>query len=230
MQKEIIAELKALREAVTILAGTQEMKPEKQLSPAILNKVAKEFKKLDRKNKEWVQEYDLYSIFKGTNYGVGKYLREELKFAQWLMKGKSYYYNRKAVLDLAKELKVRKVNLGRYIELKNQQAKFETWVKTAAAQKKIIAYQLPNDMLDVETSPTPRPSERLITDELRRLETEFEEMKMGDYIDIYNSFAVHKIDYTFAKFRDEAYRQRCKKWIENYNYAKRALAELRELE
>jgi len=227
MQKEILAELKALREAVAILAGTQEMKPEKQLSPAVLNKVAKEFKKLDRKNKEWIQEHDLYGIFRGTNYGVGKYLREELKFTQWLMKGKSYYYNRKAIMDLVKELKSRKVNLARYIELKNQQAKFEAWVKTAAAQKKMVAYQLPDDMYEVETWRAPRPSERLIIAELERLKTEFEEMKMGEYIDIYKSFAVHKIDYMFAKFRDETYRQRCKKWIENYNYAKRALAELK---
>jgi hypothetical protein len=113
------------------------------------------------------------------------------------------------------------VNLARYIEYKEDKAKFEAKAKTAAGRKKLAAYVLPEDMRAIETSATPPPAKRLITEELQRLQTEFKEY--SEYIDAYNGYATLKSDYHFKHFRDAAFRSRCKKWIEQYNYANRAL-------
>ncbi|HEY4198868.1 MAG TPA: hypothetical protein VGM63_25185 [Mucilaginibacter sp.] len=227
MQKQILAELKGLREVMTVLVGSSELPEGEQFSKTVLDKAAKEFKKLSTERNAWVEEYQLDRIFKGARYGSGKFLREELGFTQYFLKGRSHYYSRKALLALARELKERKVNLARYIEYRNEKANFEARLKKASGKKKLAAYQLPDDMHDIETSETPKPARHPITDELERLEVEFEELKMAEYINIYKTFAMLKADYHFAKFRDEAYRQRCKKWIENFNYANRALDMIR---
>jgi len=223
MQKEILAELKVLRKAVATLAGTADLPEEEQLNAAALAKAAKEFKQLSSARNVWLEEYQLDKIFKGVRYGAGKFLREELGFTRYFTHGRGHFYHRKALLALARELKERKVNLARYIEYKGEKAKFEAKAKTAIGQKKLAAYVLPVDMVHIETSETPKPAKRLVTEELEQLQAEFKEYKLGEYIDAYNGFAMLKYDYHFAKFRDAAFRARCKKWIENFNYASRAL-------
>ena len=225
MQKEILAELKALRAAVATLAGTADLPDGEQLNVAALEKVAKEFKKLSSARKQWVEEYQLSSIFKDVRYGAGKFLREELGFTAFFKHGRGHYYHRKSLLALARELKDRKVNLARYIEYKTEKAKFEAKAKTAPGKKKLAVYVLAADMNRIETSATPLPPKILVTDEIRRLQEEFSAFK--DYVDAYDGFAMMKADYFFAKFRDAPFRARCKKWIENYNYAHQALALLK---
>lgn len=225
MDKAILTELKALRMAVATLAGTADLPEGEQLNVAALEKVAKEFKKLSSARKAWVEEYQLSSIFKDVRYGAGKFLREDLGFTAYFTHGRGYFYHRKSLLALARELKARKVNLARYMEYKTEKAKFEAKAKTALGKKKLGVYVLAADMNHIETSATPKPPKVLVTEEIKRLKEEFNEFK--DYVDAYDGFAMMKSDYFFAKFRDAPFRARCKKWIENFNYAHQALALLK---
>ncbi|MFD2871967.1 hypothetical protein ACFS5N_05775 [Mucilaginibacter ximonensis] len=222
MEKAVLAELKAIRAALATLAGTSDLPEGEQLNLVALEKAAKEFKKLSTLRKAWVEEYQLSSVFKDVRHGTGKFLREELGFTAYFTHGRGHFYNRKALLALARELKERKVNLARYMEYKTDRAKFEAKVKKA----KLAVYVLADDMRNIETSVTPAPSKILVTDEIKRLEGEFDEFR--EYVDAYEGFAMMKSDYFFSKFRDAAFRARCKKWIESYNYAHEALRLLKD--
>ncbi|MGN6179328.1 MAG: hypothetical protein ACTHNW_09110 [Mucilaginibacter sp.] len=222
MEKQVLAELKAIREAISILVGSSHLPKDEQFSQTILDQAAKKYKKLIIEREEWLVDYDLRDIFKGVGYGAGKFLREELCFTQYIVKGKSCYYNRKALIALARELKKRDVDLARYIEYKNDKAKFDAKSKSLAS-KKLATYILPDDMHNIQNNNPPKPNRNLIVAEIEQLQTEFKELKMGDYIDIHNNHAIYKSDYMLKKYRDDPNRKRYSKWIVSFNCANKAL-------
>lgn len=228
MQKQILAELKELRTAIAQLAGTSNLPVAEQLSEEVLDKAAKEFLKLRKISDEWLSEYDLYKYFKDSRYGIGKFIREELDFSNYFKKGQSHYYNKKDILALAKELKARNVKLNRYMELKADQENFKKRIASASLNKKTSkgkrAYQLPNDLHDINTSEHPKPSVELIKDDLKNLQEEFFKYKLGEYIDVYKgNYAMVKFEYSYEKYIDNELKRRCKRWCENFNYANHAL-------
>lgn len=227
MEKQILDELKELRVALVKLAGTTELPKSKQLSPAVLNKAAKEFQKLNQENNEWVTEYDLYKYFKESHYGVGKFIREEFRFTNFFIKGKSHYYNKADIQALAKELKVRNVNLKRYMELKVDKGNFNKKIASAHLNKKQFKnkpYLLNEELCDINTSNPPRPSVEVIKEDLKRLQEEFFEYKLEEYIDIYKgNYAMVKFEYHFSRYMKSEIKSRTKKWCENFNYANKAL-------
>ncbi|ATP55546.1 hypothetical protein CPT03_03245 [Pedobacter ginsengisoli] len=227
MEKQILEELKELRVAIVKLAGTTDLPKNKQLSPAVLEKAAKEFQKLNLENDAWVTEHDLYKYFKNAHYGVGKFIRKEFKFTNFFIKGKSHYYNKADIQALAKELKARNVNLKRYMELKADKENFNKKIASALSNKKQSKnspYLLEEGLSDINTSNPPRPSAEIIKEDLKRLEEEFFEYKLEEYIDIYKgNYAMVKFEYHFSKYLKSEIKSRTKRWCENFNYANNAL-------
>lgn len=228
MQKQILSELKELRLVISKLVGSADLPVKEQFSIEKVDKAAKEFKNLLLKRGEWISEHELYRYFKDVNFGVGKFIREEFNFSNYYKQGQSYYYNRKDIQALSKSLKDRNVSLGKYIELRADQENFKKKIAVAAlnkrASKKKIAYSLPNDLYDIAASESPKPDLEPIKEDLKDLETEFFEYKLGEYIDIFkNSYAMVKFEYSFSRYHPTEIKRRSKSWCERFNYANHAL-------
>ena len=227
MEQQILDELKQLRMALVRLAGTADLPKGKQLSPTVLDKAAAQFGKLQKQSDEWLVEHELDKYFKGCHYGTGKFIREEFGFNNFFTKGISHYYNKADIQALAKELKARNVNLKRYMEFKAEKETFEKKIASALSnkkQQKNIPYLLEGDLSDISTSNPPRPSAELITEDIRRLEKEFFEQKLEDYIDIYKgNYAMVKFEYSFSKYMASDIKSKARKWCEHFNYANKAM-------
>jgi hypothetical protein len=228
MEDKIYTELKTLRVLLSKIVGSSDLPIKEQFSQTALDKAAKEFKKLSIARGEWITESEVYGYFKNANYGVGKFIRDEFGFSNFFKQGQTTYYHKNDIVNLSKELKKRNVNLGRYIELKQDQENFKKKLTAAALNKKSSklkkSYCLPDDLQDIETSDPPRPSVDLVRDDIKKLEEEFFRFGMGEYIDIYKSnYAMMKYNYAFSKYSDNETRHRCRKWCERFNYANHAL-------
>jgi len=228
MEKQILAELKELRSLMAKLIGSSDFPLEERFSIEKVERAAKEFKGLLVKRGEWIVEFDLPKYLKGAPYGIGKFIREEFSFSNYYKQGQSYYYNRKDVQALAKDLKDRNVHIGRYIELKADQENFKKKIGSAALNKraaiKKLPYSVPNNLSEIPVSDSPKPQLALIKDDLKTLKNEFFEYKLSDYIDIYkNSYALVKFEYSFSKYYPDDIKRRCRSWCERFNYANHAL-------
>ena len=228
MEKQILDELKELRLVMAKLVGSSELPVKEQFSIEQVEKAAKEFKGLLEKRGDWISESDLYKYFNGAPYGTGKFILEEFRFSNYYKKGQTHYFNRKDIQALAKVLKDRNVNLGKYMVLRADQENFKKKIAAAAlnerASKKKLSYFLPNDLHDIPASESPKPDVTLIKEDLINLESEFFECKLAEYIDIYkNSYAIVKFEYSFSKYYPAEVKRRCKSWCERFNYANHAL-------
>ncbi|WEK20461.1 MAG: hypothetical protein P0Y49_04830 [Candidatus Pedobacter colombiensis] len=228
MQKQILEELKDIKRAIATIAGTSNLPPQEQLSKTVLDKAAKEFQKLTSMNDQWVNENDLYKYFKGCYHNTGKFIREEFGFSNYFKQSYTYYYNKAAIQDLAKELKARNINLKRYKDLKEDQENFKKKIAAAAMNKKASKgkkdYHLPDYLQDIMTSEYPKPSIEVVKEDLKNIQEEFFTYKLADYIDIYSgNHAMVKYEYHYEKYISNEIKLRCKRWCERFNYANNAL-------
>jgi hypothetical protein len=231
MQKQILSELKELRNVLSKIVGTSDIPNEAQFSTTALDKAASEFKKMQIARGEWVPENEIYKFIKHAGWRAGKFIRTEFYFSNYFKQGHSYYYNKKDLVKLSKELKDRNVNLGRYIEFKISEIEFRKKVAEATKNNKSNhkrrAYQIPNELNNITTSEPPLPSVDLVKGDIKSLEEQFFRFDLSQYIDIYHgSYAMMKNDYVFLKYRDKALGAKCRKWCDNFNYANIALEAL----
>ena len=231
MQKQILQEIKELKIAISKLIGTPDLLPQEPFSEEALNKAAKEFQKLSIERGEWIEDSHIDRFIKDASYRAGTFIRQELGFNNYFKRGHTYYYNKKDLIELGKELKARNVNLGRYIEFKEDQIKFEKYVASAnentGGKRKRKHFNLPNNLKDITTSPPKKPSPEIILEDLKRLREEFLQYKMSEYVDVYrDNYAMMKFVYHFDKYLDPEMKKRCRKWCDNFNYANNALKEI----
>lgn len=229
MQQEILTELKKLRSALTQVIGVNNVSEEEQFSEEALDKAANEFQKLSIERGEWVTESDIYKYIKNAHYGAGKFIMQEFNFTNFFKKGKSYYYNKKDLMALGKELKQRNVDLKRYMEYKADSAKFKKHIADARVnnkgKRKGESFNLSKDVTDVSTSPPPAPQLNTIKADLKRLKEDFFKNKFSDYVDIYHeNHAMMKFEYYFDKYLDSNVKRKCRKWCDDFNYANHAIA------
>ena len=232
MSKEILEELKALRFLFSKLIGTSHQPVESQFSVEALDKAAKEFQKLSIQRGEWIEDHNIEKYIKTAPYsGTGKFIRLTFGFSNYMQKGKAYYYNKQSLIDLGKELKLRNIDLGRYMEYLVSKSEFQKSLAKIAANKKETKkrkfFHIPNGLSDIVTSPPKMPSTDLIKEDLKNLKKEFHEQNLSEYIDIYESgYAMLKHMYAFRKYLDPKLLSKCRKWCDNYNYANHALQEV----
>lgn len=231
MQKEILSEIKELRTALTQVLGISDLPPDQQFLKEALNKAAKEFQKLNIERGQWVADHSVGKYIKNAGYRAGAFIRQEFGFSNYFKQGQTYYYSKKDLISLGKELKERNVDLGRYMEFIEDRTKFKKYVSEAAQNNKgklkNKSYKLPADVNNITTSPPPMPGASVIREDIKRLKEEFFQYKLSDYIDIYkDNYAMTKFIYHFEKYLEPGLKRRCKKWCDDFNYANHALEEV----
>ena len=132
MQKELLAEIKELKAAISTLIGTSDLHPEEQFSKEALDKAAKQFQKLSIERGDWVNDSDITKYIKNAHYRAGAFIIREFNFTNYFKSGRTFFFNKKDLIALAKELKERNVNLGRYMEYIDDQVRFKKNLANAA--------------------------------------------------------------------------------------------------
>ena len=230
-QEKILNEIKQLKDLIAKVIGTSEFDPSEQFSKEALDKVAKEFQKLSIERGEWITGYEIDSCIKNAPYGAGKFIIEEFGFTHYFTRGKQLFFNKKDLMALAKELKDRRVDLRRYMELREDQQKFEKYLSTILqnnpGKTKKKPFKIPLDLIDITTSPPKMPSQEQLKSELEKLKAEFFENKMAEYIDIHKgNYAMIKQIYWIQKYIAPAVKKRLNKWIEEFNLVNRLIVEV----
>jgi hypothetical protein len=228
--EKILSEIKALREVISRIIGTSELPTKERFSLEAVEKASQEFKKLSIQRGEYIAESDISKIIKNAPYMAGTFIREQFGFNNHFKRGRQYYYSKSDLQALAAELKKKNVDLNRYIELKEDQAKFDKYVASIFEEKdtKLLKrkFNLPDDAIDVTSSPPKLPDLDILRNELQKLKDEFFEKKFADYIDIYKSnYAMVKSIYYFEKYLEPSLRKRLHKWCEDFNLVNRIIFE-----
>ena len=228
MEKELLSQIKELKAIIAQLVGTSDLPLKERFSKEALAKAAKEFQNLSIERGEWVKDYDISKHIRNAGYRAGAFIRTEFAFSNYFKKGRVYYYNRKDLMALGKELKQRNVDLSRYIELKEDQAKFKKYLAVALDNNKQNtkrkSFNIPEYVRDIITSSPKAPSPDIIRQNIKALKEEFFQLKLEDYVDIYkNNYGMMKYAYHFEKYLAPELKRKSKKWCEDFNYANHAL-------
>lgn len=224
VMNDIISELRQLRTAIATLIGTADYPEKEKFSKAALEQAKKNYIKWSGEKGAWVKEDDIGKYIKNPGWRAGRFIREQFGFWNVIKDGHYYLYNKADLIALNKELEKRKINLKRYIDLLEDQEKFKKSLTAKKKNQKSRPYQLPDDLENVTTSDVPHPPVEVIQQDINRLIEEFQNFKMAEYVDVYkNSHAMLKSMYYFEKYLDPEIRKRCKRWIDDFNYANHAL-------
>ena len=213
------------------LIGAPDPSTQNPFSVEVIEKAAKEFQQLSIQRGEWIVEYDLDKYIKKAPHGAGKFIREHFSFTSFFKRGSRYYFYKEDVLALAKELKDRNVDLRRYMELKEDQARFEKYLtaqkENNKGKKKRKAYHLPAYVKNFLTAPPVLPGVEIVREDLKALKQEFFEHKLGEYVDIYKgNYALLKYLYPYERYIAPEIRKRAKDWCDHFNIANRVLQEI----
>jgi hypothetical protein len=231
-QKEILNEIKQLKNVIAKLIGSSELPAKSRFSIEAVDKAAKEFQKLNIARDEWIEDDKISKYIRGAHWGTGKFIVKEFGFTNYFRKGNTFYYYKEDIISLSKELRDRNVNISRYMELcadkENFQKKVEETRLKEDAKTKKKAFDVPKDAKDISTSPLPKPKVEVVRADLKRLKDEFFEHKLGEYIDIYHgSYAMTKNPfYRYKPFMDPGLPNRIRKWRDEFNNANEVLKDL----
>jgi hypothetical protein len=231
MDAEILKEIKEIRKSLAKIIGTSELPTREQFSKESLDNAADEFKKLSIKRGEWIRDRDISGIIKKAPYNTGKFIIENFGFTNYFVRHKSLYFNRKGIVELNKELRIRNINLAKYMELFRDKEKFNKHVEKAneGGKKKGTNFTLPEGLKDVNPTPYPAPAEE-IKDHIKYLKAEFEKFKLSDYINLYydETYAMFKHEYYWDRYLKPDLKKQCTKWCNDYNHANYALKKANE--
>jgi hypothetical protein len=220
MEAEILNELKKLNTILSKVIGSSELPESKRFSKTEIDKAASEFKELAIRRGEWIDNEGISKYIKKAPYGSAKFIIEEFRFANYFKRGQKYYLNKTDLIDLSLELKERDVNLARYIELRNDKAKFDKYLEKTLKNPSKIPFELPDDMKDITTSKAPAPLVSKIREHVKQLKREFEEFKYSEHIDVYHdSYAMFKDFYRYRDYLDKDLVRRLNKWKDDFNLA-----------
>lgn len=231
MEDQILKDIKELRKLLSQIVGTSDLQVKEQFSPRVLSNAAKEFKSLSIKRGEWTPENDLHKVFKGCHWDVGKFIFEKFEFKNYFKHGRTTFYNKKDLLALKNELIKRNIHLGKYIELIKDQEKYDKKLKELATEgKKKKRFHIPSDLSDIEKRSYKPSSDIEIKEHIASLKEEFNKNKLSEYIQIYkDSHALVKYEYYFEKYIDSDIKRQCKRWVDDFNTANRALIEFHKV-
>ncbi|MDO9253907.1 MAG: hypothetical protein Q7U54_00240 [Bacteroidales bacterium] len=233
METKILEELKQIKQILSKITGTEDLPAKERFSKEALDKAAKEYQDMVLKRGEWVSNSDLSDVSKIYSWNSGKFIIEKFGFSSYFQRGKSLYYNKKDLIALKNELKERKIDLERYIELTEDQEKFEKYIANVNLPKgknKKKNFEIPDFLEDIETKPY-LISEEIINKDIEELKEEFRNKKLADYVDIYHrgTYAMFKYQYEFDKYLDANMKRDSKNWCTRFNYANHAHEKLKEL-
>lgn len=234
METKILEELKQIKLILSKITGTEDLPAKERFSQVALDKTAKEYQDMVIKRGEWVSNSDLSDVSKIYSWNSGKFIIEKFGFSNYFQRGKNLYFNKKDLLALRNELKERKIDLGRYMELIEDQEKFEKSISTVNLSKgknKKRSFEIPEELEEIETKPY-LISEEVVKKEIEDLKEEFRNKKLADYIDLYykGTYGMFKFQYEFDKYLEASLKRESKNWCNRFNYANNALKKLKEIQ
>ena len=233
-EDKILSELKQLKRLFTVMLGTEDQPAKEKFSKAAIIKAASEFKKMQAARGEWVPSGDVDKVIKYAPYNPAKMLIEEFKFKNYFKRGSTYYFKRKDLHDLNKELKKRNINLETYSDLLQDREKFQKFIDGISqpdGSKKRRRYKIPEGLENIFSEPYSAPNEDLVRNEIKALWEEYEKFDLSEYVDLYNkkTYAVFKYIYHWDRYIDPNIKKQCKQWCEKFNYAQAALKRINEI-
>lgn len=229
--EKILKEIKLVKTLLSTVVGTQELTKREQFSKEALRKAASEFRKLQITRGEWVLDREISKVIRSAPYSSGQFIIEKFGFTNYFKKGRSYYFNRKDLVALNKELKARKINLATYMELDEDKEKFNKYVlELKQGKKKRPRFKIPENLENIETQPYNHPPKEQVLAHIQSLMDEYEKDKLVEFIDIYDGpYAVAKHIFHFDRYLDKDLKKQCAKWCFEFNYAQKALKEIKKI-
>ena len=233
-EDKILSELKQLKRLFTVMLGTEDQPAKEKFSKAAIIKASSEFKKMQAARDEWVSTGDVDKIIKHAPYNPAKMLIEEFQFKNYFKRGSTYYFKRKDLIDLNKELKKRNINLKTYSDLLQDKEKFQKYIDSISqpeGSKKRRRFTIPEGLENIFSEPYSPPNEDLIKSEIDALWEEYEKLGLSEYVDLYykKTYASFKYLYYWDRYLDPKIKKKSKQWCEKFNYAQAALKKIIEL-
>lgn len=231
MENQIVEELQELKQILARMLGTIDLPANQRFSIEAIDQVAKEFQKMAIQRGEWLESSDVSKVIRSAPYNCGQLLVEKFEFKNYFKRGRTLYFNRKALIELGKELKQRNINLSDYIELLDDQAKFEKLVKSVEMSKGPKKYfKIPENLRDIHIKPYTVAREPILK-EIDELMEEYEKFDLSEYIHLYENKtnAYFKYEYSLERYLKPELKKYCKDWSFKFNYANRALKRLEEI-
>ncbi len=226
METDILKELSEIKFILAKVTGTSDLEIKDRFSLEALDKAAQHFQQMCIDREEYIDDWKIDGIIKG-GHRSGAFIRNEFGFSNCFKRGSRYYYNKTDLVALAKELKARKVDLRRYMELRDDEEKFKKLLDAALSNtqgKRGKKFDLPFDVRDIVTSSPKAPSADVVRAEISNLKEEYFKFNMAEYVDIHKgNHAMVKYEYYFEKYIKPDIKKRCKRWCDNFNYANNAL-------
>lgn len=233
-EDKILSELKQLKRLFTVMLGTEDQPAKEKFSIAAIIKASSEFKKMQASRGEWVSSGDVDKVIKHAPYNPAKMLIEEFKFKNYFKRGSTYYFKRKDLIDLNKELKKRNINLKTYSDLLEDKEKFQKYIdgiSSPGRSKKQRRFKIPEGLENIFSEPYSPPNEDLVRNEIKSLWEEYEKSGLSEYVDLYykKTYASFKYLYYWDRYLDPKIKKQSKQWCEKFNYAQTALKKIIEL-
>lgn len=234
MEEKILKELKQIRVLLAELTGTSDLPASDRFSKEAVAKAAKEYRTLAIQRGEWIQSSDIHKVIRNAPWNCSKIIIEKFGFTNYFKRGNSFYFNRKDLLALGKELKDRKIDLKKYVELVEDQEKFMKYLAGIILPKGTKTkkhFKIPESLRDIFSTPYSPPTEQLVRDEIQVLMEEYQKFHLSEYIDLYHdrNYGLFKYDYHFDRYIKPEVKKFCKDWVFKFNYANEALKRILEL-
>jgi hypothetical protein len=234
MEEKILNELKQIRKLLSEMLGTSDLPAKEKFSKEAISKMAKEFQKMAIERGEWVSSGELSKVIKHADWRSDRIIIEKLGFTNYFKRGHSWYFNRKDLVELGKELKARNINLEKYQELLNDQEKFHKLVNSInfpKGTKRKRHFNIPENLRDIYSKPYSAPTEELVRNEIDLLMEEYKKFDLSEYVDLFNgkTHGMFKYDYSFDRYVKPEIKKYCKDWCFKFNYANNALKKILEL-
>jgi Ca2+-binding EF-hand superfamily protein len=234
MEDKVLSELKQIRKLLSELVGTTELPVKQKFSKEAISKAAKEFRKLSIERGKWIPSDEISKIIKHAPWHSGKTIIEKFEFTNYFKRGSTFYFNRKDLIELNKELKKKNINLEKYGELLNDKEKFRKYVNAIIlpkGRKTRNNFKIPEGLRDIFSKPYSAPTEELVRKEIETLMEEYKKFDLSEYIDLFygKTYAMFKYDYSFDRYLKPELKKFCKDWSFKFNYANTALKRILEL-
>ena len=234
MEDKILNEIRQIRQLLSEIIGTSNLPANEKFSKEKIANAAKEFQKLAIQRGEWIQTNDIDTVIKNAPWNCGNFIIEKFGFTNYFRRGKTLFFNKKDLIALNKELKDRNINLEKYIELAEDQAKFDkliSEINLPKGTKNRKRFKIPENLRDIFSQPFSAETEELVKTEIRSLMEDYVKLDLSEYIDLFErkTYAMFKYDYSFDRYIKPEIKKFCKDWTIKFNYANNALKKMLEL-
>lgn len=234
MEEKILDEIKQIRKLLSEMLGTSDLPAKEKFSKEAIAKSAKEFRNLSIERGEWLTSYDINKVIKHAGWNSGKLIIEKFQFTNYFIRGKTYYFNKKDLIELNIELKKKNIDLKTYQELLEDKEKFQKYIDSISKKngKKLKKpFLIPEGLRDIFSTPHPAPSEELIKNEIETLLAEYNKFNLSEYITLFENktYGSVKFEYHFDRYLKPELKKFNKDWVYRFNYANEALKRIKEL-